>query len=331
MRLRNFTPVAGVAGLCMALSASGAVRDTAAFANVASDSTGVVRTMSVTQSYQASQVVIQGTLTPNATYTSSQQGLQRDQAIVIVTTPSGQKHTIQPSTFGGVTVLSLPAPTTATGTWTFRILDTSNDPGQDALWNSIRFTLVDGPPASTELGLIDDATITTPRLRGAVRWFRLDTHPVVFDPEGFLLGFLDIDTVGSHDDVVGNVDIALYDSLGRLVASDASDGAGNNAMLTFGLTHNFARPVPAGSLPRDGRDGFNLPAGPYYLAVASRGTAFGAFGWQAVTSPLLSTGNRVVVNIRSQVHTSRADFNRDGVVNQQDHIDFNQAFLTACP
>src|SRR6185295_2805051 len=97
---------------------------------------------------------------------------------------------------------------------------------------------------------------------GQVKWYGFSTNADAVDT---LLQFLDIDTEGT---AAANVSFGLYRPDGGLVAFDLDDGSVLNAQLSFGVGR---RALVVDGRQYDGRDG-ELPAGTYYLAVAS-GTA----------------------------------------------------------
>ncbi len=78
--------------------------------------------------------------------------------------------------------------------------------------------------------------------------------------------YLDLDSAESlldGDDTV----LALFDSLGTLIAFDDNDGPALLSSLSFGI--GSEERLPAGALESDGRDGDTLPAGIYYVGVTS--------------------------------------------------------------
>jgi hypothetical protein len=120
------------------------------------------------------------------------------------------------------------------------------------------------PVADITLCPVTDGVLTRAiSVTNTVRWMQLCLNAPVSDALG---RYLNIDTEGSPDDLA----IALYDSAGALIATDADSGSGVNAQLTFGMGR--AAGIGTGA-QYDGRDG-ELPDGTYWLAVGPANTSF---------------------------------------------------------
>lgn len=131
-------------------------------------------------------------------------------------------------------------------------------------------------------------------------------------------------------------DAALYSERGDAVNATFADTVGlgifGNAQLSFGNPFN---PRPSfGGAPFAGQNGVTLPAGVYYLAIGPRAVDFRTHGWQAQTAALGPVNTQpllVRINFASRsapCGVCTVDFNRDGVLNQEDLIGFITAFLT---
>lgn len=219
----------------------------------------------------------------------------------------------------------------AVGNWGFLFEESYDDgPGVDAQWTTVTITLVDGPPATMNVGALTAGTVGTPAVSlsaGEVRWYKFDVQGPVRALSGT---YLDIDTEGSALTLVNDTQMFLYNDDGALVAFDDDDGSGNLSQLTFGAgTRPSAGP---GGLMYDGRDG-DLSAGVYYLAVSAyHAGTIAAAGW-GVNSAGFYTGT-VRVNIRTNIGVPvfcAGDFNRTGVVSVQDIFDFLAAWFAGCP
>ncbi len=127
------------------------------------------------------------------------------------------------------------------------------------------------PTTFADLGTIGTATATATRAvgPGEVRWFRFALDA---DIAAASRTYLDIDTEGSTlaDTIIG---LFRDDGSGTFVLSDDNDGSGTLSQLAFGRA---ARKPVGDGLTYNGRDGANLAAGTYYLAVAQPTVAFGS-------------------------------------------------------
>jgi len=123
-----------------------------------------------------------------------------------------------------------------------------------------------------------------------IEWQRIVLSNSVTTENGL---FLDINTrdgslpFSSHDS-----QIAFFDGLGNLIATNDDDGTGAYSALSFGAT-SPVRPRADGR-PGDGRDG-PLNAGVYWLAVAGFDAQF-ASGWWAVSNSAASGQIQTVYN-----------------------------------
>jgi hypothetical protein len=202
-----------------------------------------------------------------------------------------------------------------------RLIETVDNPGADASWRNLHIKFVDIRPVHTRLGALSPGRQALPPVTLAAgaqpRWveFRLSTDLSVAGGT-----FLDIDTEGSG----GNVSLALFNEGGVLVASDVSDGSGEQAQLTFGAG---TRAAVGNGLPYNGRDGV-LKAGIYRLAVTTAATGFRS-GCDVPNSP--SSAGNVVVRFNTNTGATPfcpADVNRDGTVSVSDQVLFSQDFFS---
>lgn len=211
------------------------------------------------------------------------------------------------------------------GTWTFRFLESYDDPGIDARWNFARFMLNDGvAPAATNLGVLTDnpVQIQASIAVGQVLWYRI----LLTDDIAAPATYLDIDTEGSVTTTTNDTEVALYDAEGRLVGMDDDDGSGRASQLTFGATGRS--PVGDGA-SYNGRDG-SLKAGVYYVAVGVFNTQFFNGGWAANSVAEVSGVIRLNIRTNTGGVECQADYNRSGAVNSQDFFDFLNDFFAGC-
>ncbi|MDX2131824.1 MAG: hypothetical protein SFY69_07215 [Planctomycetota bacterium] len=122
------------------------------------------------------------------------------------------------------------------------------------------------PTTRTNAGCIPDSGYSNSGslAGGDVAWYEVC---LVTDATDALVQFLDADTEGSTADV----SLALFNSDGQVVSTDADSGSGANAQLSFGVGR---RAAVGDGVQYDGRNG-QLFAGTYYVAVAPAGSTFG--------------------------------------------------------
>ena len=277
MSTRSIHPwLASLAILLGAMPAVAANREGVNFQNVPSDGSAQVRTTNLVGGYTARSLLLTGTLTLVA-------GGTRPSEVVIDVQPPGaaafrvrpfSDYTLGTSASSTMRTLSrwvvrIPTAAAAAGTWTFRFSDTLDQPGIDARWDSITIQLNDGPPPSAiNLGTLGIGhTQATAPAASQVSWF---TFRLAVDASASTSRYF----AAAAETLTAGVDaaIAIYDADGRLVRWDDDDGIGLEPVLTLGA------PVPgrliiSDALALDGRDG-PLPAGQYYLAVASGPAVF---------------------------------------------------------
>ncbi|MFN7021380.1 MAG: hypothetical protein ACK4WH_08655, partial [Phycisphaerales bacterium] len=264
------------------------------------------------------------------------------EAIVKVMAPNGQIiASISPfgtCTGGTRTVtnfvhrLSVPY-ANAAGTWYITFREDFDDPGIDARWDTITITLDDGPPSW--LLVADAGAVRTPGFSlenqsaapNSVRWYRFSL-PLPAGNLGIFGGntYLDIDTEGSPST---DMELALYDADGRLIATDDDSGSGNQARLSFGA--GPSRPAIGNGLSFNNSNG-TLDAGMYYLAVGPFNSIFGPVGWKVSTDLAYPADFRL--NIRTNIDYSpfcRGDHNKAGTVTLQDLFDFLADWFNGCP
>jgi hypothetical protein len=231
-----------------------------------------LRSAVFTGDYTVTRVRVAGTLTKINTQTLARE------ARIQVTPPSGPSFILQPFTQGSFAgsiststyVFTLAVPVApAAGEWNFRFYESFDDPGNDARWDTITFTLDDSlpdPPVAEDLGTL--ALPTTLNRAGSlspgmVRWYKLTlAEPVTAAG----LRYLDITTAGSVVGAGDDTEIALYNASGVRLAEDDDDGPGNTSLLSFGAGSRIGA--------SQGQDG-DLAAGTFYVAVAGFDATFG--------------------------------------------------------
>ena len=292
--------------------------------------------MTVNSNYPVKYLVLNGEWTKLSSATCE------SEAVVKVIAPNGNVvATVSPfSDCSGTETLTLsnyivklPQPVTnSQGQWGFAFTETYDDAGADARWNNISITLDDGPPSwliTQEVGSVRSPGFN---LQGqsvsalSVRWYKM-TLPIPAANLGFFgTTYLDIDTEGSpHADM----ELALYNEDGRLVATDDDDGSGNQAHLSFGAS--ATRPPIGNSEPYNNSDG-TLDAGTYYIAVTAYNAAFGPTGW--AVSPAHTDPEGFSLNVRTNIDFSpfcRGDHNKQGGASLQDVFDFLSDWFAGCP
>ncbi|GJQ28937.1 MAG: hypothetical protein HBSAPP03_08210 [Phycisphaerae bacterium] len=153
-------------------------------------------------------------------------------------------------------------------------------------------------PSAIDLGTLVDSVPATASFNispGMIQWYTFTTPGAALTPSSWL----DIVTNGP---VTIDTMIGLYDASGNRISSDDDDGppAGVGfSSLSYGSTNPSAPgrfAAPAGSVAFNGRDGANLPAGQYYLAVTGFSATFNATGWSITTSHTRSGQVDVWVN-----------------------------------
>jgi len=214
----------------------------------------------------------------------------------------------------------------------------------NARWTNVRVKLNNGfiiattPTAFVDLGTLtrgnNTRTGTVALGLSGIRWFKFN---LAADVRGGTLDALDIDTEGT-----GSLDTKIYLFRGGTVidngtslAFDDDDGTDKRSQLSFGSTNTTSAGRPygiptgfVGAATFNGRDG-NLTAGEYWLAVASFSPNAPANGY-VVNNGV--TEGPFQVNLRSSVGppplACTVDFNRDGVLNQEDLSGLLTAFMT---
>ena len=124
------------------------------------------------------------------------------------------------------------------------------------------------PTGTTDLGVLADGftTVNYNAAPGETKWYKFS---LAGDANDNARQFLDIDTEGSGV----NASIALYQAVtGELLRTDANDGSGDNAQLTYGVGRRAG--VNNGE-DYDGRDGELLATGEYLVAITSGDAIFG--------------------------------------------------------
>ncbi|MBY0311646.1 MAG: DVUA0089 family protein [Phycisphaerales bacterium] len=294
-------------------------------------------TIPITAAYTVQYIVISGTFTRIAAGTC-----ESEATIRIFDAAGTQVIAIAPfSTCTGQTTVSnlvvkLPRPiaVTASANWAFVTAEIYNDTNAavDGRWDSLSITLDDGPPFW--LFVADCGPVRAPGFSlanqninaNSVRWYKFSLPLPAGDLGFFGQRFLDIDTEGSP---TGDMEIAVFDADGRLIASDDDSGSGRQARLTFGA--GAARPPFGNGLPYDNGNG-SLEAGTYYIAIAPFDVSFGATSW--ANTPTFATAATARLNIRTNIEFSpfcKGDFNQDGNYNTLDILDFLNTWFAGCP
>lgn len=180
------------------------------------------------------------------------------------------------------------------GGWSVKTFESFDDSGGvDADWSSLEFRFTDEPPvapSAIDLGALPVGVTSrsgTLASTNRVQWYKFTTGAAASSGLGT---FLDIDTELSALTPSNDTEIGLFNEFGVLVGSDDDDGSGLLSQLTYGAGTRPAAPPTGGGtlgLTYDGRDG-SLPAGTYYLAVASFNSTF-ASGF-SVTAGTSNTG-----------------------------------------
>jgi hypothetical protein len=125
---------------------------------------------------------------------------------------------------------------------------------------------VDPPAGAIDLGsptACATATTSVSLAAGEIKWYKITVPAggvVTADLDALTI---DTETVGSADDTV----LGLYAANGNLILVEDDDGSGALSQMSFGIGRWNG---PGDGLPYDGRNG-DLPAGDYYLAVATFG------------------------------------------------------------
>lgn len=158
---------------------------------------------------------------------------------------------------------------------TFRFTESVNDSGIDAIWRNFNLALEADPaqivaPAATNVTLSTVLSVAVPGSlfsSGQVNWYSFTlANPVSTAPGAH--SFLDI-TTNPLSSTALDTEIALYDALGRPIAQDDQSGDGSKSALSFGAgSGEVLNPADSVPIPSIGQNGI-LPAGTYYIAVAS--------------------------------------------------------------
>jgi len=139
---------------------------------------------------------------------------------------------------------------------------------------------VDPPANVVDLGTLNECTpsVTSVSLAAnEVKWYKVTVPANGADAADLEALTIDTETAGSADDSV----LGLYSATGNLLLVEDDDGSGALSQMSFGVGRWNG---PGDGLPYDGRNG-DLPAGEYYLAVATFGTGLFFEDGFAVTAP----------------------------------------------
>lgn len=341
--------VACVCAAVFSVSALAAPRDSATGTNVISDSrsltvsAGTLNLNPVT-SYSVEYITLRGQLTKLNTATWASDAVilvYRSQVLLGVMSPLteiGTPTNAVPLNY----VFKLQEPVLSDESWTFVMLDTYDDAGQDARWDTVTVTLNDGEP-QVPTGLVISPTpnavdvlgnVPAPgrtlknqvMAPGSARWYRIDVpFPVSTTgaPPFTFAGYLDIDTIGSTIDTV----IALYDEDGRVVSINDQSGGNNASLLSYGTAP--ARPPIGLSFAFSNQNG-TLRPGTYFLCVTTFPTGGFSTGWQYSST---GSGGTFQLNIRTNISVSApcvGDANQDGDVSVPDIFAFLSRWFAGC-
>lgn len=215
-------------------------------------------------------------------------GTFASEARVRMTAGAGNSFTgfnVQASTTGnftgtlaiGPTVVSVPSFTlNNAGGVNFEWFESFDDSGNalaDANWNSVTYefgsnVLTNG---GTNLGALPNngtaVTYNGSHVSGGLDFFPFS----IGDGVNGGADYLNISMVGGASGAMTDTEIAVYDSLGNLVATDDDGGAGLFSELSFGAGDPLALPDTT-----PGFNGLTLPAGSYTLVTGGFNTVFGA-------------------------------------------------------
>ncbi len=153
---------------------------------------------------------------------------------------------------------------------------------------------IDGPTATFLPSLINGQSIAFELAPNEIAWFQFDAEALRAQNS-----FLDITT--SFGDL-GDTEIALYNDLGRLIASDDDDGIELRSTLSFGtgsgleLGDAFNLGNGSSGDDNDGRavgDDGDLSPGRYYLAVGAYESRFGETNFAASSLSDLTGGSQL--------------------------------------
>src|SRR5215831_14952873 len=152
--MRSCIVVSFITTAVLSTGAMGVTRDTFSFTSQVSDgpngsAQNQVATGSLVNAYPVARIRVNGTLVSGGVNS------YESEARILVTPPNGPAFTIQPfsqavpfgdvSTPAGGYVYDLPPGfPNSHGTWTFRFYESFDDPGIDATWQTISFSLDDG-------------------------------------------------------------------------------------------------------------------------------------------------------------------------------------------
>lgn len=327
--MKNHRTISALAAVAIAGTAAASPRETITLTNqnlngLHGDASNTVLTPTLSGGYTLGRITYSGTLTSLTAAT------WRSDARIELVAPGGQSVVIRPfldgSTYtsaafsGSVFFQQAVDPA---GIWTVRLYETFDDGGAAIVDSRVTATITTtddppAPPAATDLGTLTAAGLNgsvASLPRGQTAWFTfvVPSHICFGGPN-----FVDLDTFGSVTQITSpqhfadDTVLALYDSLGNLVAWDDDDCNGLSSQLSFGAGTGVRAPVGNGQ-PFTGAEG-SLPPGRYYAAVAAVGNQFQNTFWRVTTASAQIT-SPVVFSVRSNVGlvpACNADQNCDG-------------------
>ncbi|MFT3684096.1 MAG: GC-type dockerin domain-anchored protein [Phycisphaerales bacterium] len=192
----------------------------------------------------------------------------------------------------------------------------------------------DWPDLSTVYTNRPLSTVMVPTIPGEWRLVRFRLPGPIVAANG---DYLDIDTSAStlqafYDPNWRNdTEIALFDAAGNLLAADDDEGSNFASSLSFGAAAPSRPAMVTGTPgePFNGRDGANLPAGEYYLALCMYNHTFGNGFSVTNNSPLPSDFSgqiyaTITAHVTPIVACGPADIGQQGGVEGADgHLDNN--------
>jgi len=271
---------------CAAATASATVRETFAFTGIGSDGSSASSPAAGTAMFTAVGGYSLGRIDVSGTLTSQGIGSWGSESRVRLQHPLGGFVDLQPFPGASTTFTTLSFTGSMyvspgldpIGGWTVKTFESFDDGGGvDAIWDALEFRFTDEPPmapSAIDLGTLPAGVTSASGTLGSdsrIQWYKFTTTA---DALSSLSTYLDIDTEGSGLAPNNDTEIGLYSEFGALIGNDDDDGSGLLSQLTFGAgTRPPAPPTGSGSIGMsyDGRDG-PLPAGTYYLAIASFNT-----------------------------------------------------------
>lgn len=179
---------------------------------------------------------------------------------------------------------------------TLRVSDAQGRVDTQPLTLAIALGGSSGPPTQFQslgaplcAGIADTGVYTI----GQVRWYEVVLPAVTTGAQSST--WVDVFTTALSPESYQSTALALFDSAGRRVAFDNTDGPGSYSEMSFGQTTPLHSGGPLGGVGANGRDGA-LAAGTYWLAVGAAGMTSSTTNWRVVGSSSSGGSIRVQVN-----------------------------------